>query len=257
MATMGCLATMDATTRRCLAALSLTTLLAVSACGDKGSTPPDETSDPGTVTVTKDAEVEALDRPEQQQIDKATARKALPTRADMPSKAWLVDISPASTYEATYDPAKCADIELAGSPAKKFREEHRKVNEKARFSRERVNGGGIIATYVESYDEPYPTSIFDDAGAAIATCDEYTESNPSGPDSGYSAKAVTAPQLGDQTLAVRITSRRHAFYVDRMYVRSGHNLITVMVLDYDKDYDGKLMQEYAQGILDDLKKATS
>ena len=53
---------MDATTRRCLAALSLTTLLAVSACGDQGSTPPDEASDPGTITVTKDAEAEALDR---------------------------------------------------------------------------------------------------------------------------------------------------------------------------------------------------
>lgn len=248
---------MDATTRRCLAALSLTTLLAVSACGDQGSTPPDEASDPGTITVTKDVEAEALDRPEQQQIDKATARKALPTRADMPSKAWLVDISPASTYEPTYDPAECADVELGGSDAEKFRDEHRKVNEKARFSREKVNGGGIIATYVESYDEPYPHSIFDDAGAAIASCDDYTESNSAGPDSSYSAKAVSAPQIGDQTLAVRITSRDHDFYVDRMYVRSGHNLITVMTLGYDKDYDGKLMQDYAQGILDDLEKATS
>lgn len=248
---------MDATTRRCLAALSLTTLLAVSACGDQGSTPPDEASDPGTITVTKDVEAEALDRPEQQQIDKATARKALPTRADMPSKDWLVDISPASTYEPTYDPAECADVELAGSDAKTFRDEHRKVNEKARFSREKVNGGGIIATYVESHDEPYPHSIFDDAGAAIASCDDYTESKNAGPDSSYSAKAVSAPQIGDQTLAVRITSRDHDFYVDRMYVRSGHNLITVMTLGYDKDYDGKLMQDYAQGILDDLEKVTS
>ena len=42
---------------------------------------------------------------------------------------------------------------------------------------------------------------------------------PSGADSSYSAKAVTTPQIGDQTLAVRITSSDHDFYVDRMYVR--------------------------------------
>ena len=201
-----------------------------------------------------EGEAEALDRPEQQQIDKATARKALPTRADMPSKDWLVDISPASTYEPTYDPAECADVELAGSDAKKFRDEHRKVNEKARFSREKVNGGGIIATYVESYDEPYPHSIFDDAGAAIASCDDYTESNNAGPDSSYSAKAISTPQIGDQTLAVRITSRDHDSYVDRMYVRSGHNLISVRMtttwrMDNDQDLD-----TYAQGVIDELKK---
>ena len=46
----------------------------------------------------------------------------------------------------------------------------------------------------------------------------------------------------------------HDYHVDRLFVRSGHNLITVMILTRDDDYDERLLEQYAQGVLTDLKK---
>lgn len=236
--------------RRLAAAVAVAATLPLAACGDTSTPPPH----PGTVTVTTEVG-EALDLPEQQEIDKATARKALPTLADMPDKTWHIDTSTFGNHTSTYDPPGCASILFDSPEARTFTDDHRTVHEQARFSQNQADGGLIIATYVQSFDEPYPLSLYDEAGEEVTGCDSYTQSRSVG-ESKDQATAITVPQLGDRTFGVRIRSREYDHSVDRLYVRSGHNVITVLVLSREESYDGKLMTRYAQGVLDDLKKAT-
>lgn len=242
---------MTATARHRLVgtALLLTTAL-TAACGG-GDTPPP--APPTTVTVTRDP-VEP-DRPEQQEIDASTARRALPTLDDMPDRTWHVDTSVFGTHRSVYEPAACASVEFDSADVRRFVADHRTVDESARFSQDQADGGLIIAAYVASYDEPYPLSFFDDAGEQVSGCTDYTRSRNVG-ETRSSARAITVPQLGDRSFGVRLQSLDYDHSVDRLYVRSGHNVITVMVLSREDSYDGKLMTEYAQGVLDDLEKAT-
>lgn len=231
-------------------ALVATATLALSACGDDGPTPGT------TVTVTSEATREALDKPEQQQVDKATARKALPTVKDMPEGPWGPSRVVKDTDPSDYEPAVCAAVELDSQEARTLREDHRKVSEEARYSAFVDDENRIIATYLDSYDIPVPASLLDAAGEHVTECAPYDEKRPSGSSSTKTATPITTEAIGDQSFGVRISINDGDSHVDRLYVRSGHNLITVMVLTHEDAYDGKLMTTYAQGILDDLKKTS-
>ena len=84
-----------------IAALSLALTLA--ACGDSDDPPPTETSasaspqgESGEAGGEAEQE-ESLDKPEQQQVDSATAKAALPTVEDMPGDGWGIDVSTFTT----------------------------------------------------------------------------------------------------------------------------------------------------------------
>ena len=238
------------------ATLTLTACLPESA-GEEGPTSGsnngsggEEASGDGGETPYESSE-ESFDEPEQRQLTRAEAKKALPSRRDMPDKTWLTDTSTFSDREETYDPEECAALEFDSASANGFRDKHRKVNESARFSQYRDDGGGIIATYVESHTTPYPLAYFDAAGESLASCSEYTISR-GGHETTNEASARAPPSLGERACGVRISN--HDYHVDRLFVRSGHNLVTVMTLTHDDDYDERLLEQYAQGVLTDLKK---
>lgn len=241
------------TIRPFLPAVAVIGALGLAACG--GEEPPPPTSSAVTGSEASETSPESLDKPEQQQVDAETAKAALPTVEDMPDDEWLVDISTFSDDPITYDPAVCADVELGSQEARTFDDEHRTVNEPARFSKSLGNYNNLItATYVESFDAPYPTAFFDAAGEHVTDCGTYTWTK-GGSSSTRHVQAISVPQLGDRSFGLRLTSDGGDDYTDRLYVRSGHNLITVMMLSTDEHYDGELMTQYAQGILDELNAA--
>lgn len=239
------------------AALTLTACLPGDNGGEESSTSGSSTGSEGGEgsgdggATPYEATEESFAEPEQHQLTKAEAKKALPTRGDMPDKTWLTDTSTFSDSEETYDPKECAALEFDSASARAFRDTHRKVDESARFSQYQGDGGGIIATYVESHSTPYPLAYFDEAGESLSSCSEYTISRD-GHTTTNEASAIPPPSLGERSFGVRISN--HDYHVDRLFVRSGHNLITVMILTRDDDYDERLLEKYAQGVLTDLKK---
>ncbi|KRE38812.1 hypothetical protein ASG73_00085 [Janibacter sp. Soil728] len=240
------------TTRLLVPVAAVVVAVGLAACGGTDVPPP--TSPPSSSTsATDEVTPETLDRPEQQQVDAATAKAALPTLEDMPDDGWAIDISTFGDDPVTYDPAVCADVELDSQEARTFEDQHRKVNEAARFSTPQSHGGLITATYVESFDAPYPTSLLDAAGEHVTDCATYTWTKNASSSTRH-VKAISVPALGDRSFGLRLSSGESESYTDRLYVRSGHNLITVMTLSKEETYDGTLMTKYAQDILDKLKK---
>ena len=243
------------TTRLLAPAAAVVGALGLVACGGSDDPQPPMSSSAASSSAQAGEETtpEMLDKPEQQQVDAATAKAALPTIEDMPDDGWGIDISTFSDEPITFDPAVCADVELASQVARTFDDEHRKVDEAARFSTPQSRGGLITATYVDSFDAPFPTSILDAAGEHVTDCATYTWTK-SGSTSTRHVKAISVPPLGDRSFGVRLWSDGSDSFTDRLYVRSGHNLVTVMTLSREDTYDGALMTKYASDILDKLKE---
>ncbi|UUZ45060.1 hypothetical protein LP422_01565 [Janibacter limosus] len=126
----------------------------------------------------------------------------------MPDDGWGVDISTFSDEPITFDPAVCADVELASQVARTFDDEHRKVDEAARFSTPQSRGGLITATYVDSFDAPFPTSILDAAGGARHGL-RHVHWTKSGSTSTRHVKAISVPPLGDRSFGGAPVVRRH------------------------------------------------
>ena len=240
-----------------IAALSLALTLA--ACGDSDDPPPTETSTAaspqgdGGESGEEAKQEENLDKPEQQQIDSATAKAALPTVEDMPGDGWGIDVSTFSTDPPKYDPAGCAAVELDNDEDRAFTKDHRKVKENIRFSRSNGDNLEITAVYIDSYDEPYPLSVFDAAGEQVTSCESYRWQRGNG-DTTRHVKPLSTPAVGDRAFAVRLTSDGSPGATDRLYVRSGHNVLTIMGEGDDDGSDGTLLADIAQDILDELKK---
>ena len=224
--------------------------LLLAACGDEPEPPPESTTQEGQVPTETSPEV--LDKPEQQQVDATTAQEALPTLDDMPDDGWAIDSSTFSDAPISYEPAECADVEFDSQAANAFTDEHRVVREQARFSKYIGDGNLITATYIESHDEPYPTSLLDAAGQHVTDCGTYTHTQNDYTTTRH-VEAISVPPLGDRSFGLRLTSDGLNSYTDRLYVRSGHNLIIVMVLSREETYDGELMTSYAEDILEELK----
>lgn len=228
----------------------LSTIL-LTACLPGGGEDPE--SPTGSSSSSSSSTTESFDEPEQRELTAGRAQGALPTRADMPDETWQVDTSTFPDERPTYDPAECAAVELSSPGARSFEDKHRTVDEAARFSRSEADGDGIIAVYVESYAEPYPLAYFDEAGEALADCAEFTRTQGDF-DSESTATGISLPLLGERSYGVRIGST-FDHRTDRLYVRSGHNVITVMrQSSKDDPYDERLLEKYARSVLTDLEK---
>lgn len=228
--------------------------LLVGACLPGGESDAGRSSSSSSESTGGDEEsgTEELEKPEQRQVDARTAKKALPTRSDMPDKTWLVDVS-SSSSAPRYDPKVCAATRLSSDDVRTFKEEHRTVEEKARFSQYERHGGEVLAVYLESYDQPFPLSYFDEAGADMAQCESFTETYEGSDPSAMKASAIATPAVGDRAFGVRVKSPRIK-PVDRLYVRSGHNLIIVMHLSQEEDsLDVDLLEKHARAVLDRLQ----
>lgn len=219
-----------------------------------GRADPERTSGSGSSSSTSSSStIESFDEPQQRELTAAQAKGALPTREDMPDSTWKVDTSTFSDAAPTYEPAECAAVELNSTDARTFEEKHRKVDEAARFSRSKADGDGIIAVFVESYAQPYPLAYFDEAGEELADCGEFSKTQANFT-SESTATSISLPLLGERSYGVRIGST-FDHRTDRLYVRSGHNIITVMrQSSKDDPYDERLLEKYARAVLADLEK---
>lgn len=239
--------------RRLTPFVTIAAALGLAACGGN-ETPPADTSTDQVTSSPTEATTEVLDKPEQQQVDATQAKAALPKATDLTGSGWATSVLINHGSKTTYEPAVCADVEFDSQEAHAVADEHRTVREEARYQRQHNGDTEITATYLSSHDQPYPLSILDAAGQHVTDCASYSWTS-----SGFSSERrvvpISTPQLGDRSFGLRLSSgEAGGSYVDRLYVRSGHNLITVMVSTHNEKYDGTLMTKYAQDILDRLKK---
>lgn len=211
------------------------------------STSPSSTLEP-TSEDGEGGETETFDAPEQQEVDRRTARRALPTASDLPGTGWRKITWAHSDTTSTYDPPECAALGFGSESAESYREKHRSVSESAAFSRSGAGDGGMVEVYLESYGTPYPLAYFDEAGESLTACAEYTV----GGDVTYTASAIPPPLLGERAFGVRISAAgRHR---DLLFVRSGHNLIHVAHTTTAETYDERFLEKYAEGALEELEK---
>ena len=216
--------------------LVLPLALGLGACQDGEPAPP-------TVTVTETQTAEDLGRPEQQQLSEARAKAAMPTLKDLPT-GYHVDTTVFSDKRRRTDPAGCIDLYMEGDAAHDFDDQHKKASSQARFGRYAGGGKDIVAVYLDSYDAPVPLELFDQAGAAVGECASFT----SGSSPTYTAEGIAVRDLGERTFAVRLTGG--GVSVDRLYVRSGHNLLVVIVLSQAEKFDEELMGSLAEQVLE-------
>jgi len=240
----------------CAAAASALALTACLPGGDgsrEGSSSSSSSSSPepsdSASTDEGGASEESFDAPEQRQLDAATAKKALPTAADLPDTTWRKISWSSDDSEVTYDPAACAAINFTSASADSYRDKHRTVEEFSVFSQS--GGNDLLYVSVESFDTPYPLAYFDEAGQDVAECGEYTSAAADGAEATYRASPVPPPSLGERSFGVRVAGADNQ---DFLYVRSGHTLVTVMRVTDDDTYDERLLQKSAESVLDDLKK---
>lgn len=234
----------------CIAALALT------ACGGDEESP---ASGAPTVTVTETTEAaEAPTAPEQQELTAAQISAALPREEDMPSGyAEHPDGFDAdSTSERSADPESCMALYMSTEEMRTFSKEHSTQGEGVRYQRQQQKGyAPSIVVAVWTFDEPYPAKFFDQAGSALAECATYdTRFEPEANSVRNAATAIPTPTVGDQSFGVRLGDPQMDLGVDYLWVRSGHNLISVRMtttwrMDNDQDLD-----TYAQGVIDELKK---
>lgn len=240
--------------RAAACSVALVTPFALAACLP-GSGDPERTSGSSSSSSSSSSTTtETFDEPQQRELTTAEAKAALPTRADMPDPTWKVDGSTFSDSPVTYEPDECAAVELNTRDARTFEEKNRRVDAAARFSRSDADGDGIIAVFVESYAQPYPLAYFDEAGEELADCGEFSRTQ-SKFTSESTATGISLPLLGERSYGVRIGSHTFDHRTDRLYVRSGHNVITVMrQSSKDDPYDERLLEKYARAVLADLEK---
>lgn len=229
--------------------------LTLGGCGDVDESPASSASESTPSSRSSSSSAEALDRPEQQQLDADSIADALPTLKDMPD-GWAVNASPVSAETSTYAPAACADIEFSSPEALTFEDEHLEATQRVAYSEYTSGPMEHLSATLSTYDRPYPVSLFDRAGEHVTDCASYTRGR-GGEDESREAEAITAPILADRSVAVRFVNPALADdRVDVLTVRAGHNRVQVTLVTHDGTYDDQRLSGYAQDILDKLKKTS-
>lgn len=239
------------------ATLAVTATLALAACGsDDPTTSATPSSSTVTVTSTPVAEAEELTAPEQQEKTAKELAAALPTLKEAP-RGFIVDpggYDANRKSRATADPEECLAVYLDGAEQRAWSREHRSTADGVRYTQK---NGGInppsISVAVTTYDEPYPTRFFDEAGAALADCTKFTHQlTPDGNTNTYTAQNISTPVVGDRAFGVRVGDPDVDMGIDHLWVRSGHNLISVRMITGFRANNEEILEEYATGVLEDL-----
>ncbi|MDN5717408.1 MAG: hypothetical protein L0G89_09250 [Janibacter sp.] len=226
--------------------------LGLTACGESSPSTPA----PATVTVTQTPTPQGSTGPEHEQLTTAQIRAALPTARDVPDVFRLdargFDTSSVSTR--TTDPASCLALYMTTDDQQDFTKDHGVADGGVRFTRNaKEPGSPSISVGVWSHDETYPRRFFDEAGAALGECTEFSSSSSEGAAAAeWKAAAIPTPTLGDQSFGVRIGSGDIDLAIDYLWVRSGRNLIHVRMLTSQRVNNDDQLKATAQGVLDAL-----
>lgn len=238
-------------------ALTLTGLLA--ACGGGGGSGERSGAGPeaSTVTVTETAPTEGTDRPEQRQLTTAQITRALPTIDEAPDgfepDPGGFDANRAPTRST--DPDVCRTIYLDTDEMRAWGKQHRRAAEGVRYTQAGdAAGRPSVSIYIVSYDEPVPKEHLDEAGATLGTCATFSEQiSEGGRWTEKTASNISAPVVGDQSYAARVGLTELDLTVDHLWVRSGHNLISIRVLTGKGRLSDRTLEDLAEGVLEDLK----
>lgn len=167
-----------------------------------------------------------------QELSQEQARAALPRAEQLPSE---VSIDPKETDssdndpEATAYPATCLDVQLDGERGAALADEHRTAKVTQGYQGEY---GGVLSVSISSHDTPVPAELFDDAGAAQATCAEYTKIDSAGT-TKWKLEPSTVPPMGERTYAVGLEMLEgdQTFVGGKVHLSAvsiGHNLVYIV-----------------------------
>ncbi|WP_068263774.1 hypothetical protein [Janibacter limosus] len=229
------------------------TALALTACG--GEAPPQvDSSSATTPASTPTPTSEEVDLPEQQQLTAEDVAAALPTKNEGPYPLDPKGFDAAAQSVRTTDPESCLALYLDTPEMRTFKEEHAVEGEGRVYTLPQRSAAPSLAVALWSHDEAYPKKFFDQAGAAISDCARHgSRVNPDSSDADWQATTIPTPAMGDQSFGVRIGRPQIDMAIDYLWVRSGHNLITVRMRTGYQHTNDKRLSTYAQGVLDDLR----
>ena len=114
-----------------------------------------------------------------------------------------------------------------------------------------------LGTWVYSFDDPYPSRLFDEAGALVAECPTFDfRQTDTGNTSSYEVEPLTFPALGDRTVAFRLQIQQtlETITMDFVVVKVGHNTVSVANGAYNGTPDTGVTERAARSVLSDLEQ---
>ncbi|QBF47342.1 hypothetical protein [Janibacter limosus] len=231
---------------------ALAVALPLAACGEDSPTPATPTSSAATTSAPTPS---PADGPEQRRLTAAEVKAALPGKDEGPYPASDREIDPTRQSTAVTDPESCLALELDTPEMRTFKKEHMVAGGGQIYLQPQDFAAPQMSVTLWSHDEVYPQRFFDEAGAALAECG--TLASGDSPDDSLNdlqATSIPTPAMGDQSFGVRIGREEFDMAVDYLWVRSGHNLISVRMRTGYTQSNDKRLATYAQGVLDELAR---
>lgn len=247
--------------------IGVVTALALSACAPTEDTAGPSTSDSSSSKSTTAASgspsstgessttTEAVDGPADQQLSLKEAKAALPKLSQLP-EGYLKESAEQegrggddrAEVQST-DPEHCAIVLFSDRKSTKYDNDHMVAYASTEYAL--PDGGklrGNIIVRVSSFDEPYPQAFFDRVRTTLSKCASFDA------ESTITTRAMRSPDVGDDTLAFHLGHSAFGKPRDWLFVRSGHNLISLAVRSDLPDYDESQLKDIATIVLDNLKE---
>lgn len=184
-------------------------------------------------------------------LSSAEITAALPTVKDLP-KSWTRDTESEDDEdeedEDTIKPKRCEEI---------FGDEIDEVDpeEEATRAFKADDFGPFLSVDLATYEDEVPDDLLDEIAAALSECKEFTSVDSEGEQSKVTAESLSFPNLGEETLAVRMTFETELFpaAINLAMVRIGHNMILLSTVSLgDGKPNTKLMEKVGRKTVERL-----
>ncbi len=174
---------------------------------------------------------------------------ALPTVEDFPT-GWSRDPDNEDEdddEDDTITPERCED--LFGDDA----EQEEPLAEATRAFKE-SDFGPFVSVDISTYDDEVPDDTLDELAEALSECKEFTSVDSEGSRSTVTAEALSFPNLGDETFAVRMSLETEFLpaAVDLAMVRVGHNLVLLATVALGGGTDTGLLEDVGRKTIERL-----
>lgn len=195
-------------------------------------------------------------------MDDAELRDSLPSASEVGS-GWEDDPMQtiSETQAAQVTPATCAPLLQKGPGWDDVKQSERARVQTTVQREDNPPPPGTerhhLAVWLYSFDTPYPSRLFDEAGALIADCPSFdVKQEDTGNTSAYEASPLTFPQLGDGTVALRLKVQQtlETMTIDFVVIKVGHNTVTVANGAYNGTPDTAITEKAARSAITGLEE---